>query len=119
MDKRVAEYIEKQGSLQREVGERLREIIVKTFPGIREEMRWGVPVYGGGKFYIAAVRHGVNLGLSVQGMSEEEMKNFEGKGKLMRHRKFLEVSEVEEKEVVRWLKMVKDECRCGGGSSGK
>jgi len=66
MDKRVAQYLEKQKSPQKEICIKLREIIIKTFPGISEELKWGVPVYAGGKFYIGAVKLGVNLGVSVE-----------------------------------------------------
>lgn len=39
----VDQYIEKQPSPQQEICTKLRKIILKTFPGIQEEMKWGVP----------------------------------------------------------------------------
>jgi hypothetical protein len=55
MDKKVDEYIEKQTSPQREICKKLRQIIFKTFPeGIKEEMKWGVPAYGNGKYFCCA-----------------------------------------------------------------
>ena len=107
MDKGVKSYIDKQKFPQKELCLSLRKIILKTYPGISEEMKWGVPVYDGGKFYIGAVRLGVNLGFSMQGLNEKEMKRFEGKGKLMRHKKFLSVDDINEVDVIELLRIVK------------
>jgi len=50
MDKQVDEYIEKQESPQKEICEMVRQIIFKTFPNTKEQMKWGVPSYGDGKY---------------------------------------------------------------------
>jgi len=50
-DKKVDEYIETQKSPQKEICIKLRTIIFKTFPDIKEKMKWGVPSYAGGKYY--------------------------------------------------------------------
>ncbi len=107
MNKKVAEYFEKQASPQKEICKKLRSIIIKTFPGISEEMKWGAPVYDGGKFYIAAVRQGVNLGFSVEGLTAAEMNRFRGKGTTMRHIKILTVKDIDEREIVELLGVVK------------
>jgi hypothetical protein len=59
----------------------LRRIIFRTFPGIEEEMKWGVPTFAKGKYSFAALRDHVNLGFSLKGLSKEEQKRFEGSGK--------------------------------------
>lgn len=107
MNKQISDYIEKQKSPQKEVCNKLRKIILKTFPDVKEEMKWGVPVYDNGKFYIGAVKHGVNLGFSVKGLSEKEKELFYGNGKLMRNLKFLTLEDLDEKKVVKLLKLVK------------
>ena len=71
------------------------------------DTEWGVPVYDGGKFYIGAVRVGVNLGFSMLGLSENEMKRFEGKGRLMRHIKITNERDISEKGVIELLHVVK------------
>jgi len=71
----VREYIEKQKSPQKELVQRLRDMILKTFPGVKEELRMGVPWYEG-KFYIVALKDHVNVGFSVKGLSEQEMALF-------------------------------------------
>ena len=105
MDKKVDEYIEKQKSLQKEVCRKLREIILKTFPDIREEMKLGVPWYEG-KYYIVALKDHVNLGFSLKNLSKEEAELFEGSGKTMKHIKISSLQEIDEERIVKLLKLV-------------
>ena len=105
MDKKVDKYIEKQKSPQREILRKLRTIIIKTFPEINEEMKMGVPWYEG-KYYLAGLKESVNIGFSVQGLTKRERDLFKGKGEYMRHRKFFSENEIDEKEIVKLLKMV-------------
>ena len=106
MDKKVDEYIEKQKSPQKEICKKLRKIIIKTFPKIKEEMKMGVPWYEG-KYYIVALKDHVNLGVSVKGMTKKQKELFEGGGKYMQHIKFYALDEIEEKKIVGLLKIVK------------
>jgi len=101
----VGEYVEKQKSPQKELVQRLRDMIVKTFPDIKEELKMGVPWYEG-KYYIVALKGHVNMGFSVKGLSEQEMSLFEGKGKMMRHVKFYSLEDVDETRVVKLLRLV-------------
>lgn len=110
--KEVTEYIEKQKKVQKEICKKLRKLIFKTFPKIQERMAWGVPTYDHGRYYIAGVKHGVNLGFAIKGLSKTEIKEFEGAGKTMRHLKFKEPSEIDEKEIVKLLKLVKKKAEC-------
>jgi hypothetical protein len=112
MNKEVKDYISKQKSPQKEICEVLRKIIIKTFPKIEEEIKLGVLWYG--KFYIVGLKDSVNLGFSVEGLSKDDKNNFKGTGKLMRHLKFKEVREIDERTIVRLLKLVdkKAECTC-------
>ncbi len=105
MDVKVKEYIEKQKSPQKEICLRLREIILKTFPDTKEEMKWGVPVFSNGKFYIGALKNQVNLGFSINGLTKEQIALFEGSGKTMRHIKVRTLIDIDEKRIVRLLKM--------------
>ena len=84
-------YVERLPAPQREICAELRRIIQKTFPGIEEGIRMGVPWYG--KYYIVALRDSVNLGFSVVGLSGEDAANFSGKGRYMRHLKYRELGE--------------------------
>jgi hypothetical protein len=108
----VDDYIKKQPSPQREICQRLRSIILSTFPTITEEMKVGVPCYGGtkeepcGKFYIAALKDHVNLGCSLKGLTVEQQRLFEGSGKTMKHIKVFELEEIDERRIIRLLRMI-------------
>jgi predicted GIY-YIG superfamily endonuclease len=105
MDTKTKEYIEKQKSPQKEICLRLREIILKTFPDIKEEIKWGALVFGNGKFYLGALKGHVNLGFSINGLTKEEAALFEGKGKTMRHIKVSTISDIDEMKIVKLLKI--------------
>jgi hypothetical protein len=106
MDKKVDEYIKKQKSPQKEILQKLRKIILKTFPKINEEIKMGVPWYEG-KYYLVALKDHVNLGFSVQGLTKKEQDLFEGKGKYMQHIKIFSVDEISEEKIIRMLQVVK------------
>ena len=105
MDVKVQQYIEKQKSPQRDICLKLREIILRTFPDIKEEMKWGVPAFSGGRFYIGVMKNQVNMGFSINGLTKEQMVLFEGSGKTMRHIKIRTLGDIDEKKIVKFLKM--------------
>jgi len=113
MDTKVDEYIKKQKSLQKEICTRLRSIILTTYPDINEEMNVGVPCYGStkeepcGKYYIASLKDHVNLGFSLNGLTKQQQGLFEGSGKTMKHIKVYSVDEIDEKKIIRLLKIIK------------
>jgi len=96
MDNRIENYIARQPSPQKEICLRLRELILRTYPDIQEEFRWGVPVFGG-RYYIGALKDHVNLGFSISGLSPDKLKLFEGSGKTMRHLKIRSLQDIDEK----------------------
>jgi len=107
MAKEVDDYITKQKSPQKEICQRLRDIILKTSPNITEEMKLGVPWYEG-KYYIVALKNYVNLGFSLKGLSSKETRLFEGGGKTMKHVKIRSLEEIDEEKIVALLKIVKE-----------
>lgn len=111
MNEDVTKYIEKQKSPQRGICKKLRKIILKTFPKIDEKMKLGVAWYG--KYYIVGLKDSVNLGFSVRGLSKKDRDNFKGRGSYMRHLKLKELKEIDEKEVVRLLRLVDKKAKCG------
>lgn len=106
MNKLVEEYIGKQKSPQKEICLQLRGIIFGVFPGIEEEMKWGVPTYAKGKFYLVALKDHVNLGFSMRSLSEDEKRLFEGSGKRMKIIKVSSTNEIDEKEIIELLNLV-------------
>jgi len=113
MDKDVGEYIKKLEYPRQAICQELRRLILKTFPGVKEEMKWGAIVFAGGMFYIGALKDHVNLGFAISGLAKEEADLFEGKGRTMRHIKIGAVGEIDEERLVKLLKMVykKSECK--------
>ena len=109
---KVDDYINQQPSPQKEVCQSLRELILKIFPGVKEEMRWGVPVFADGKFYIGALRDKVNLGFAIKGLTKEEIALFEGSGKTMRHIKVYAVADIDEAGIIELLKLVDKKASC-------
>jgi hypothetical protein len=83
----------------------LRQIILRTFPNINEELKMGVPWYEG-NYYIVALKDHVNLGFSLENLSKEEKALLEGAGKTMRHIKIRSLKDINEKEIVRLLRIV-------------
>ena len=108
MNSAVNTYIEKQENLQKEICQHLRKLIIETYPNIKEEMKWGVPAYAEGVFYIVALKDHVNLGFSSNGLTKEEMSLFDGGGKTTRHIKIKSLDQLDKKRIVRLLKLVKE-----------
>lgn len=103
---KVAEYLRKQRSPEKEICQRLRAIILKTLPDINEEMKWGVPTYGEGNFSFVALKDHVNLGFSMTNLSKEERQSFEGSGKTMKVVSISSLDEIDEQKIVGLLKLV-------------
>ncbi len=111
MNKEVSKYVEKQKSPQKEICKKLRKLILKTFPKIDEKIKMGVAWYR--KYYIVGLKDSVNLGFSVKGLSKKDRDNFTGAGKFMRHLKFKKLKEIDEKKIVKLLKLVDKKAECG------
>ena len=105
MSIKVNEYIEKQQSPQKEICEKLRSIILKTYTSINERMKYGVPYYDE-KFYIVALKNHVNLGFTIKNLTSDEIALFEGDGKTTRHIKVKTLDEIDEKSIVQLLNLV-------------
>jgi hypothetical protein len=112
MSKTIDDYINQQASPQKEICQRLRRLILKTIPDAKEEMKWGVPVFAEGKFYIGSLKDHVNLGFSIIGFAREEIALFEGGGKTMRHIKVDKPENIDEKRIVELLELVDKKSQC-------
>lgn len=106
MNNKVKEYLEKLPSPQKEICEKVRKIILKTFPDTEESFKNGVPWYED-RFYIVGLKDHVNIGFCIDGLSKDELSLFEGQGKFMRHIKIHSLADIDEKEIVKRLKVVK------------
>jgi len=106
MSNAVDHYINQQTSPQREICEELRALILKTFPDAKEEMKWGVPAFADGKFYVVALKNHVNLGFSTEGLTKEEIALFDGGGKTTKHIQVDSISSIDENRIVNLLILV-------------
>jgi hypothetical protein len=103
---KVDDYINQQGSPQKEICQHLRSLILKTIPRAKEEMKWGVPAFADGKFYIVALKDHVNLGFAIKGLAKEELALFDGGGKTMKHIEVDKLENIDEKRISELLKLV-------------
>ena len=106
MSNKIDDYIQKQPSPQKEICRELRKLILDVFPDVKEEMKWGVPAFADGMFYIVALKDHVNLGFSSKGLSSEEIALFDGGGKTMRHVQVVELRDIDKKRITKLLKLV-------------
>ena len=107
-DINVDKYLDHQTSPQKEICIRLRKIIFKTFPDIKEEMKWGVPAYAKGRYYFVALKNHVNLGFSIKGLSKDEISLFQGHGKTTRVIEIKSEQEIDEAQSVQLLKITQN-----------
>jgi len=112
MDEEVEKYIEKQQALQKEILIKVRSLILETLPDCDEKSAWGVVAFAGGKFYIAALKNKVHVGFAINGLSKEEINLFEGSGKTMRHIKIHSLADIDEKKLVKLIKLVDKKAVC-------
>jgi uncharacterized protein YdhG (YjbR/CyaY superfamily) len=112
MTKKVDEYIEKQKSPQKEILQKVRKIFQKTLPSCEEKIAWGAVTFSGGKFYIAAMKNRVHVGFTINGLNKAEISLFEGNGKTMRHIKIPSLEDIDEKKLVKLIKMVDKKATC-------
>lgn len=112
MQKEITNYINKQPSPQKEILKKVRKIILETLPVADEKMAWGVITYSNNKFYIAGMKNRVHIGFARKGLNKKEIELFEGTGKTMRHIKIHSPKEVDEKELVKLIKLVDKKTVC-------
>ena len=106
MNKEIDSYIGKQKSPQKEICLALRQLIQAAFPDIIEEMRWGVPAFGDGSFYIVALKDHVNMGFSSRGLSREELALFDGGGKTTKNIQIAMVDDIDTARIDGLMKLV-------------
>jgi len=110
-NKKIDEYIDRQKSPQKEICQKLKQIIFDTFPKINKEMKWGVPAFGNGKYYIVALKDHVNLGFSSQGLTEKDIALFDGGGNTTKHIEIASLKDIDKKRIVSLLKLVDEKHR--------
>jgi hypothetical protein len=106
MDEKVSQYIEKQKSPQREIIMKLRKIFFETIKKCEEKFVWGVISLDDNRFYLVGLKERVHIGFAIDGLSKEEISEFEGAGKTMRHIKISAIKEIDKKRLVSLIRLV-------------
>jgi len=78
MNPDIRAYINKQKTPQKDILKEVRRIFLKTIPDCDEKMKWGVITFANEKFYLAALKDKVHVGLSIKGLNKSEVSLFEG-----------------------------------------
>jgi hypothetical protein len=111
-DKQIEAYIERQKSPQKEILQKVRKVFMDTLPNCQEKMAWGVVTFAAGKFYLAAIKDRVHVGFSITGLSDDEIRLFEGTGKTMRHKKIHNLGDIDENMLANLIQMVDRKAVC-------
>jgi hypothetical protein len=119
MNKAVKAYIDKQEDFKKNLLLKARNLIMNTIEDCDEEFNWGVPVYDGGKFYIAAMKTRIHIGMAITGLDQKTVEEFEGTGKTARHIKIHNLDEFDEKKLTRLIKIVHKKAKCPHDYKGK
>jgi hypothetical protein len=106
MSNGIDDYIDRQELPQKEICRNLRSLVLRTFPDVKEEMKWGVPAFVNGRFYIVALKDHVNLGFSIEGLTKEELALFDGGGKTTKHIQVDKLDGIDEDRITGLLKLV-------------
>jgi hypothetical protein len=106
MDKEIKQYLEKQPSPQNEILKKVRNIFLKALPDCEEKKAWGVITFSDNKFYIVALKEGVNIGFAIKGLDKEEISQFEGSGKTMKSLKIKSLKDIDESKLIKLIKLV-------------
>jgi hypothetical protein len=69
-------------------------------------MKWGVPAFGDGLFYIVAIKEHVNLGFSIEGLTKEELSLFDGGGKTTKHIRIKSLEDLNQSRIIELLELV-------------
>jgi hypothetical protein len=112
MDEKVKKYIDKQTSLQKEIIQKVRKIFFKAIKNCEESFGWGVIALDNNRFYLVGLKEWVHVGFAINGLTKAEIAEFEGSGKNMRHIKIKELKDIDEKRLLRLIKMVHKKSIC-------
>lgn len=87
-------YIGKSAEGQEEILQGLRQLIADTVPDVKEQFKWGQPVYGTGKdfVYLKHTKKHVNLGFFNFEKIDDIQVLLEGTGTRMRHIKITDLA---------------------------
>ncbi len=108
MNSQITEYIKNSPDQQREIMEKIRQLIHDSVPTVVEEFKWSRPVFKSKKdfAYLKTAKSYVNLGFMDFSKLDDPDNRLEGTGKDMRHVKLKTIQDVETDLFEKWIKAV-------------
>lgn len=102
----VEEYVSKVAPWQRDVIQKLRNVLKSAAPNASESIKWGQPVYEhkGPFAYIKAHAAQVNFGFWRGAELDDHKRMLQGEGEKMRHVKILETHVIDEMTIAGLVK---------------
>ena len=80
---------------------------MKSLPGIKEEIKWGMPCYnfeGRNICYFCITKNHVGLGFYEGKYLTDRFHLFEGEGKTLRHTKFKTNNDLRKQVITQWIR---------------
>ena len=105
MNAEVTDFINRAPSGQKQVMEKIRELLHESVPGVTEEFKWSRPVFKAKKdfAYLQTTKATVNLGFfNFQELDDPENR-LEGTGKSMRHVKLKTMNDIDPALFRQWF----------------
>ncbi len=104
------DYLAKLSPPFQDLMSHLRTLIITEFPSVKERVMQEGLWYERpqGVFYLAKIGDHINLGVSIKGLSQDQIELFEGTGKTQRHLKNFPGKEINDAEILQKLQIVWD-----------
>ena len=105
----VSTYIESAKKEHQEILAFLRSLIFEAMPEVKEEFKWSRPVYYRKELlcYLLSNKNYVTIGFYKGALELPDPKGkLEGSGKEMRHLKVRSLEDLDQEELVLWLKQL-------------
>lgn len=108
MNEQITEYINNSPDQQREILEKVRQLIHDNVPQVTEEFKWSRPVFKSKKdfAYLKTAKSYVTLGFMDFSKLDDPENRLEGTGKDMRHVKLKILQDVDPDLFEKWIKAV-------------
>ncbi|MDX9941592.1 MAG: DUF1801 domain-containing protein [Bacteroidales bacterium] len=105
MNQEVSKFIDSAPSGQKEIFESLRKLIHKHVAGVKEEIKWGRPVFSTARdfAYFKSAKNYATLGFFKASQIDDPKGILEGTGKDMRHIKLRTPADMDLELLRKWM----------------
>lgn len=110
MNEQITIYINNANDEQKEMMQKIRKIIHSSVEGVEEEFKWSRPVFKKEKdfAYLKSAKNHLTLGFYNREKLEDPKHLLEGSGKMMKHIKLKDISDVDEDLISAWIKSLNE-----------